>query len=343
MKCFYASAQALHAPTTELNRGVLDKPFEAATRPATVLAALAKSGFDPAIEPPVFDDHLIARVHDADFLRFLQTAHQTWQDLGRQGDALPMCWPGTTMFRPRQGASLDAWLGYYAFDNMTPITATSWTAARASADTALAGAKTLVDGAPSAFALCRPPGHHAGAAAYGGYSFLNTAAIAAQYLRDQGAARVAIFDADYHHGNGTQQIFYDRADILYISIHADPRTDFPFYSGFADEIGTGAGESYNHNVPLPRGTDWAAWEEALSQAEKHIIRFMPDALVVSLGVDALEGDPLCGFRLTTEDFGRLGSRLAQLRLPTLFVMEGGYELDLIGDNVAQSLSGFLGG
>jgi acetoin utilization deacetylase AcuC-like enzyme len=343
MKCFYAPAQALHAPATELNRGVLDTPFEAASRPATVLAALSAAGFAPVIEPPRFDDRLIERVHDVHFLRFLQTAHRAWRELGREGDALPMCWPGSTMFPPLPSASLDAWLGHYAFDNMTPITAHSWIAARASADTALAGAQTISDGASSAFSLCRPPGHHAGSASYGGYGFLNTAAIAAQYLRDQGAARIAIFDPDYHHGNGTQQIFYDRADTLYVSIHADPRTDFPFFSGFAHETGAGEGEGCNHNLPLPRGTDWTTWSDALNQAERMIAAFAPDVLVVSLGVDALDGDPLCGFRLKTDDFRRMGARLGRLGLPTLFVMEGGYQLDLVGENIARALRGFLDG
>lgn len=342
MRCFYAPAQARHAPVSELNRGVLGPPFEAASRPATVLAALAAAGFAPAEEPEAFDDRLIERVHDADFLRFLRTAHQAWRDLGRDGDALPMCWRGTTMFNPHGDASLDAWLGHYAFDNMTPITAHSWIAARASADTALAGAQVLAGGATSAFSLCRPPGHHAGVAAYGGYSFLNTAAIAAQYLRDHGAARVAVFDPDYHHGNGTQQIFYDRDDVLYVSIHADPRTDFPFFSGFADETGNGPGEGRNRNLPLPRGTDWAAWSDALRDAEATIAAFGPDALVVSLGVDPLDGDPLCAFRFASDDFRRLGARIARLGLPTLFVLEGGYQLDLIGDNVARALRGFMG-
>jgi acetoin utilization deacetylase AcuC-like enzyme len=342
MKCFYAPAQALHAPETELNRGVLGTPFEAASRPGTVLAALTKAGFGPVEEPAPVSDAMLEKVHDRDFLHFLRTAHDQWLALGREGDALPMCWPGTSMFPPRAGAPLDAQLGYYCFDIMTAITPTSWAAATGSVASAVAAASVLPTSGPGgAFALCRPPGHHAGIAAYGGYSYLNSAAVAAQHLIDQGARRVAILDPDYHHCNGTQQIFYDRADVLYVSIHADPRTDFPYFSGFADEIGRGAGEGFNHNLPLPRGTGWDRWSEALETGIGLVERFAPDALVVSLGVDTLDGDPLCHFRLKTSDFARIGERIARLRLPTAFLMEGGYDLDAVGDNVVQALTGFV--
>lgn len=342
MKCFYAAEQALHAPASELNRGTMGSPFEAASRAATVATALTDAGIGPLMPPSAFPDAIVARVHDSGFLEFLRTAHDEWRALGRDGDAMPMCWPGTTMYPMRPGAGLDARLGHYCFDIMTPITATSWTAARASVNTALAGAQVLTsDGQGSAFALCRPPGHHAGIAAYGGYCFLNSAAVAAQYLRDNGARRVAVFDPDYHHGNGTQQIFYDRDDVLYVSIHADPQTDFPFYSGFSDEVGSGAGEGFNLNLPLPQGTRWPEWEQALQTALAALTRFAPDALVISLGVDTLEGDPLCHFNLQSDDFARLGQRIARLGLPTLFVLEGGYQLDLIGRNVVRTLQGFL--
>lgn len=345
MKCFYSPTQALHAPVSELNRGVLGTPFEAPSRAGTVTAALTAAGFEPPKAPSVFPDALVERVHAPDFVEFLRTAHDEWLALGRKdSDALPMCWPGTTMFPPRAGASLDAKLGHYCFDIMTPITATTWVAARASVDSALSGADLLATGkGRSAFALCRPPGHHAGIAAYGGYCYLNSAAVAAQYLRDQGARQVAIFDPDYHHGNGSQQIFYARDDVLYVSIHGDPLTEFPFYSGFRDEVGTEAGEGANLNLPLPRGTGWPQWSEALGTAIETIERYGADALVVSLGVDSLEGDPLCHFRLAADDFARIGQRIAALRLPTLFVLEGGYQLDEIGRNVVRALEGFAHG
>lgn len=212
---------------------------------------------------------------------------------------------------------------------------------RASANVALSGARVVLEGKERAvFSLCRPPGHHAGTDFYGGYCFVNNAAIAAQYLRDNGAARVAILDVDYHHGNGTQAIFYDRADVSYVSIHADPSTDFPYFLGYADETGAGAGEGYNHNLPLPRGTGWEVYQEALEAALGTVAALRPDALVVSLGVDTFDGDPLSGFRLTTSDLARLGQRIAAAGLPSLLVFEGGYALDALGANVVSFLTGY---
>lgn len=192
------------------------------------------------------------------------------------------------------------------------------------------------------FSLCRPPGHHAGADFYGGYCFVNNAAIAAQYLRDNGAARVAVLDVDYHHGNGTQAIFYDRADVGYVSIHADPSSDFPYFLGYADETGTGAGEGRNRNLPLPRGSGWDRYAEALEAALGTVATLRPDALVVSVGVDTFEGDPLSGFRLVTPDFARLGRRIAAAGLPAVLVFEGGYALDALGTNIVSFLAGYEG-
>jgi acetoin utilization deacetylase AcuC-like enzyme len=221
-----------------------------------------------------------------------------------------------------------------------PITAGTWDAVQASADVALTGAQAILDGAASAFALCRPPGHHAAAAAMGGYCYLNNAAIAAQYLRDHGCARVAVLDVDYHHGNGTQQIFYGRGDVLFLSLHADPRDEYPYFLGYADERGTGAGEETTFNYPLPFGTTWSGYGAALAEACAVIHRWCPDALVVSLGVDTYEHDPISEFRLTRDDFPRLGAAIATLERPTLFVMEGGYAVDDIGINAVGVLQGF---
>jgi acetoin utilization deacetylase AcuC-like enzyme len=208
-------------------------------------------------------------------------------------------------------------------------------------DVALTAASAIASGSDRAvFALCRPPGHHAATNYYGGYCFLNNAAIAAQYLLDQGAKRVAILDVDYHHGNGTQEIFYERPDVLYVSIHADPLVDFPYFLGYADETGRGAGAGCNVNLPLPQGTDWARWSEALEHAKKAIATYRPDALIVSLGVDTFELDELSSFRLTTEDFLRMGASLAQLRLPTVIAMEGGYGYEHIGVNTLNVLTAF---
>jgi acetoin utilization deacetylase AcuC-like enzyme len=196
-------------------------------------------------------------------------------------------------------------------------------------------------GARSAAALTRPPGHHAGADFFGGYCFLNNAALAAQTLRDGGAWHVAVLDIDYHHGNGTQSILYERADVLTVSLHGDPRTEYPFFLGFADEHGAGAGEGFNLNLPLPKGARFDVWSHALDRALAAIATFRADALVVALGVDTFEGDPISGFLLKSTDYLRVGARIAMAGLPTVFVMEGGYAVAEIGVNVVNVLEGFV--
>ena len=191
------------------------------------------------------------------------------------------------------------------------------------------------------FALCRPPGHHAGSDLYGGYCFLNNAAIAAQGFIDGGAARVAILDVDFHHGNGTQDIFYNRNDVLFLSLHGEPENAFPHFLGYADETGIGPGDGFNFNYPLPPGTPYHQWHTALTEAFNEIRRYSPDALVVSLGVDTFEHDPISFFKLGSSDFTHYGAEIAQLDLPTLFVMEGGYAVEQIGINTLNVLDGFL--
>jgi acetoin utilization deacetylase AcuC-like enzyme len=210
----------------------------------------------------------------------------------------------------------------------------------AAADVAVTGARVLVEGERAALALCRPPGHHAATAAMGGYCYLNNAAIAAQYLIDQGCSRIAILDVDYHHGNGTQQIFYRRSDVLFASVHADPRVEYPYFLGYADERGEGEGEGYTHNYPLPHGIGWDAYGPALDEACRNVAAFTPDVLVVSLGVDTYEHDPISQFRLRTDDFTRIGARIADVACPTLFVMEGGYAVEALGVNAVNVLTGF---
>jgi acetoin utilization deacetylase AcuC-like enzyme len=204
----------------------------------------------------------------------------------------------------------------------------------------LSAAQHVALGARAAFALSRPPGHHAGADFFGGYCFINNAALAAQHLRNTGLARVAVLDVDYHHGNGTQAIFYERPDVFFASLHGDPRTEYPFFLGHADETGAGAGLGANLNLPLPRGTDFARWSQALDVALAAIGRFGAQALVVSLGVDTFAGDPISGFALQSDDYLRMGERLAAVGLPTVLVFEGGYAVDAVGVNVVNVLQGF---
>ena len=216
----------------------------------------------------------------------------------------------------------------------------TWTAAKAGADAAVSAARCLGAGERAVFCATRPPGHHAGADFMGGYCFLNNAAVAAQALVQQGCERVAVLDVDYHHGNGTQSIFYDRPDVLFVSLHGDPRTEYPFYLGHADETGRGAGEGFNLNLPLPAGSTVPAWFDALEAACARLARHGGDALVVSLGLDTFAGDPISAFALQGDDFSRLGQRLKRLGLPVVFVLEGGYAAAELGMNAVNVIEGF---
>jgi len=252
-------------------------------------------------------------------------------------------WPTRGMRHDVVPVSFAARLGLYSFDAGTPLTAGSWQASRGGAACAIGAAAEVASGRQrSAFALSRPPGHHAGHDYYGGYCLLNNAALAAQALRDAGAPRVAIVDIDYHHGNGTQDLFYERDDVYTVSIHGDPRTEYPFFVGHADEVGRGRGVGFNLNLPLPRGSDFGTWRVALDTARAAIRAFDPQALVVALGVDTYEGDPISGFRLRSPDYLVVGRDLQALRLPTVLVFEGGYAVQEIGINTVNVLEGCSG-
>ena len=326
----------------ELTRGQLVKPFERPARAALILAQIQKTGLGPVEAPRDYGVTPIKKLHDPGFVDFLEQAWARWSALGRDFDALPLCWPvrGLGQGPTRVPESIDGQLSYYSFDAGTPITRGTWQAITASVNTALEGAERLARGEKAVFSLCRPPGHHAHRDFYGGYCFFNNAALAGQHLLDMGCARVSVLDVDYHHGNGTQALFYDRADVQFLSIHADPKTDFPFFLGHRDETGQGPGRGHNHNFPLPRGTGWDRWSAALTQACETISDYAPDALVVSLGVDTFKDDPISGFTLETTDYPRLGAMIAALDKPTLFVMEGGYALDAIGVNTVNVLDGY---
>jgi acetoin utilization deacetylase AcuC-like enzyme len=340
MLTIYSEDHALQDGKLELVDGQLLPCFEMPRRAFLIRDRVREVGLGAIVPPEPFGRGPIERVHTPDFVEFLATAWERWTASGRTYDALPWVWP-TRHFRQARPDRIDGLMGHYSFDAGTPITAGTWRAAQASAEVALTGAGLLADGRHAAvFALCRPPGHHAASDLYGGYCFLNNAAIAAQYLIDGGAGRVAILDVDYHHGNGTQAIFYDRTDVLFLSLHGHPREEFPFYLGWAEETGAGAGEGCNVNYPLPWGTGFAAWAEALDDACGKVADYAPDVLVVSLGVDTFKDDPISRFRLESADFTTYGTRIARLGLPTLFVMEGGYAVEQIGVNVVNVLQGF---
>nr|WP_319563553.1 histone deacetylase family protein [uncultured Rhodoferax sp.] len=343
MITFYNHLHAQHQGKLEMFRGELVPCFEVPARADHVLAELQRRHFGTVHAPQAFDDAVLARIHSPRYLDFLAHAWDEWVALdpaNAQRDALPSVWPVRTLRSDVLPANFAARMGLFSMDAGSPLTSGTWVAARAGADCALSAAQAVATGARSAFALTRPPGHHAGADFLGGYCFLNNAALAAQALRDQGAERVAVLDIDYHHGNGTQAIFYERADVYFTSIHGDPHTEYPFFLGYADELGAGAGLGFNRNLPLPRGSDFVTWREALAQALRDIGRFGAQALVVSLGMDTFEGDPISGFKLRSDDYLRVGADLAQMGLPTVLVFEGGYAVAEVGVNAVNVMQGF---
>ena len=340
METVYTERHRLRNAKSELFGGELVEPFERPERMDTILARLQSRKLGRIIKPREFGLAPVLRVHDPDYAAFLRNCWIDWTAAGHAGEALPTTWPSRRMNRLVPPRDIEGRIGYYCLAGETSITDGTWEAALASAAVALTGAALLQEGAGAAFALCRPPGHHAATDMFGGYCFLNNAAIATQSLRDDGAARVAVLDIDFHHGNGTQQIFYERPDVYFASIHGDPMDAFPYFLGGADETGEGDGEGANANYPLPPGTGYPAWADALADALLRIRSFRPDSLVVSLGVDAYKADPISFFGLESDDFLRAGEAIGALRLPTLFVMEGGYALKEIGINAVNVLEGF---
>jgi acetoin utilization deacetylase AcuC-like enzyme len=282
----------------------------------------------------------VARVHDAGLMRFLGEASTLWRK--RYGEdappAIPSAWPARGL-RDRFEGDVESRLGTYAFDTSTPIAKGTWSAALAAVNTVLSTAQAIKSGERSAFALARPPGHHASSDVFGGYCYLNNVAIAAQWFVDQGL-KPAILDVDYHHGNGTQSIFYRRPDVLFCSLHGDPSFAYPHFLGFADEQGEGQGEGTNLNLPMAMYTDWRAYSDALTGAIEKIKAFAPDVLLVSLGLDTFEADPISRFKLKKEDYLRMGEAIAGLKLPTQFVFEGGYNLDALAQITVNVLAGF---
>ncbi len=343
MITIYNHTHALHQGQLEMFRGQLVPCFEVPARADDVLHALQHRKLGEVRAPTDCGLGPLQRIHSARYLDFLAGAWAEWVALDPANatrDALPSVWPARSLRSDVLPANFSARMGLFSYDAGTPLTSGTWAAAYAGACCAATAAQHVSGGARSAFALSRPPGHHAGADFFGGYCFLNNAAIAAQALRDAGAERVAVLDIDYHHGNGTQAIFYDRADVFFASVHGDPHTEYPFFLGYADEVGQGAGLGHNLNLPLPRGTGFARWREALGLALQRIAASGAQALVVSLGLDTFEGDPISGFQLRSEDYFRVGEDLAAAGLPTVLVFEGGYAVDALGTNTVNVLEGY---
>ena len=323
MRFFWDERQRRHVPSGEFFNGGMHPAAEHPGRIDAILSAIGKTK-----QPTDFGEEALLRVHSAEYVAFLKSAFDDWQTAGREGDAFPYAFPVVGR-RQLDLSRIDARLGQFGFDTATPIGPGTWDAAYWSAQTALAALQAVLGGERSAFALCRPPGHHAGRDYFGGYSYLSNAAICALATEK----RVAILDVDYHHGNGTQDIVAGHDQIVFASIHADPATDYPYYWGHADESGGNI-----LNLPLPRGTEWQAYEPALSQALQWIGAAEPELLIVSYGADTHEADPISHLKLATEDYGRMARRIAALGLPTLVVMEGGYAVEALGANVSAFLA-----
>ncbi|PQO23185.1 acetylpolyamine amidohydrolase [Rhodobacteraceae bacterium WD3A24] len=340
MKTVFSPHHAGHGDHAELVAGAILPAYERPERAGMIRARVEEVGLGAILPPEEHGLETARKIHADDYLDFLQTAHDRWLARGNSGVALPFVWPRPGLRADTPPEDIEGLLGHYSFDGGAPFVAGTWAAVKAAHDVALTAAGLVAGGERAAFALGRPPGHHAGRGFAGGYCYINNAAVAAQALRDHGVRRVAILDIDYHHGNGTQEIFYGRGDVFVASIHADPRMEFPYFLGHADERGEADGAETTLNVPLPHETDWSAWSSGLEEACRAVAAFAPDSLVVSLGTDTYRGDPLGRFRLETTDFPRIGARLARMGLATLFVMEGGYAVEEIGVNAVGVLTGF---
>lgn len=345
MLTFYNEHHAQHDSRLVCHAGALVPGSDRPERVEPVLRELQRRGLGDIVTPHRTPLVSLERIHTPRYLHFLRSAWNEWCALGHDHAgraALASTWPVRARRRDIEPADFLARLGLYSSDSLTALSAGTWNAAKTGADCAINAAHALRLGERGSFALTRPPGHHAGADYSGGACFLNNAALAAQHLLDDGLKRVAILDVDYHHGDGTQDIFYHRNDVLFVSIHADPAGDYPFYGGHADETGSGDGLGYTMNLPLPRGAAGAQWLAALETACIKLGMFAPEALVVSLGAGPAwnaDGASGAGFALQGADYLRVGERLAWLGLPTVFVFEGGAAADA-GVNVVNVLEGY---
>ena len=339
MKVYYSEAHRQHEPPFEVFDGGLRTPYmENPDRMDRILNALRQTDWAQVVEPKEFGLNPIYAVHDKGYVDFLASSWTEW--LASEAEDKSTLLPATFALRrqPQKPASLLGRAGYHMMDLSACIVEGTYTAALASANCALSAAEAIANGERSTFALCRPPGHHAGRDYAAGYCFINNASVAANWLSMQG--KVAVLDVDYHCGNGTQDIFYDRGDVLTISIHADPDFEYPYYAGYAQETGSGAGLGFHKNFPLEKGTDDPRYFSALDEALTLIREFAPNHVVVSAGMDIYAEDPLGKIKVSTEGIGEIGQRISALQLPTVIVMEGGYNNEALGRNIVAFLSSF---
>ncbi len=340
MKLIYSNDHRDHAGAKEMRYDQMIPMSESPERMDMIMDALATAGFDDVITPTAQGLEVVHQVHDPAFVKFLQRCYPLWEaEFGPDGFATAYTFGMRGMDQvPNQ--SVHSMLSCYTFDVCVPFVKGTWQAIRSAKDVALSGVDLMHKGERAVFSLCRPPGHHASQDMAGGYCYLNNAAIAAQAHLNMGAKRVAILDIDYHHGNGTQAIYYDRADVFFASLHCRPEDEYPFLMGYSTEVGKDAGKGYNLNLPMPRGTNYSVWGPALATALARIHNYAPDVLIVSLGVDSFAGDPVGGFELQSPDYVTIGRVIGKADLPTHFVMEGGYAMEALGTNVANVISGY---
>lgn len=309
---------------------------EAPVRIPSILKELEKSTLFTEIKAKQFPVKLIKQVHDKEYVDYLKRACES---LPKGKSIYPIIFPLRNTLRPPKDPELQ--VGYYCMDTFTPLNQNAYLAARGAVDCALTGATHIIDNNQFAYALVRPPGHHAERRAFGGFCYFNSSAVAAHYLSNYG--RVAVLDVDFHHGNGTQDIFYQRADVLTISIHGHPDFAYPHFAGFADEKGEGAGLGFNINYPLPEATSAERYHRTLAMALNQVKRFKAEYLVVALGLDTAKSDPTGTWQLQAQDFFENGRLIGALRLPTLIVQEGGYLTRTLGQNARQFFEGLWSG
>jgi acetoin utilization deacetylase AcuC-like enzyme len=340
----------LHEPGGEVWLGVREAGTEVPQRAAVILRALRDAGAPvlPARRHEIADLH---SVHHPGLVAHLASIWADWEAGGyvsryRRDRVVPYVFPTAAMLAglpARPPAAAHGRVGLYCYDTMTLVGPGSWPAIRAAADAALTAAELIAAGRPASYALCRPPGHHAGPDGYGGSCYLNNAALAAQALRQAGASRVAVIDIDAHHGNGTQAIFYARPDVYYGSVHVDPGAGwFPHYMGFAAERGSGPGAGANQNLPVAPGTGDARWLAAVGQLCQDVRRHGAEAIVLSLGVDAATADPESPLQVTAAGYRAAGELIGALG-PVAAVQEGGYHLPSLGQYVLATLAGVQSG
>jgi acetoin utilization deacetylase AcuC-like enzyme len=340
MITFYDDVQRLHAPETFIVAG---KPAAIPEKPIRIdmlMEGVRAIGSEVRKPPPVTNDDL-ALVHTQQYLGFLETLRERWGHVPNASDIpLPNVYAiqRNTLPPISYPDAVVGQAGYHLGDGACPVTATTLAAAKASAACAAQAAKLVLGGEKMAYALCRPPGHHAASDLAAGFCFFNNASLAAELMTRAGK-RVAVLDIDVHHGNGTEAIFYDRSDVLTVSIHVNPKRFYPFFWGYEHERGRGEGEGYNLNLPRERGLDLQGYLAALDIASKRIADFGADHLVIAAGLDISIDDPFQGFAIATDDFNAIGKNIAQLKLPMVVVQEGGYPSHTLGRNLAALLTG----